>query len=110
MSSKRVGVVVTLMYRTGDVQLVNVALVSVRFFLFSSSVISNALPFPSFRLMLVNMHPIVDVFRRNLEGEMRRRGDEERVMLTKEISVSVRFPFCALMRDEDNSAVDVPMN
>ena len=74
MSSKRVGeLVVILMNRTGDEQLVNVALLSIRFCLFSSSVISNTLPFPSLRWMLVNMHPTVDVLKRNVEGEMKRR-------------------------------------
>ena len=109
MSSKRVGVLVALMYITGEVQLVNVALLSVRFS-FALSVMSNTLPFPSLRLMLVKIHPAVDVFRWNVEGEMRSRGEEERVIFTKEMSVSVRFPFFALIRDEDSSVVDVPMN
>ena len=60
------------------------------------------------RQMLVKVHPSVDVLRRNAEGEMRRRG-EEAVRFAKEMSVSVRFPFCALRRDEESSAVDVPM-
>ena len=103
-------VVVTLMNSTGDVQLVNVALLSVRFFLFSSSVMENTLPFPVVRRMFVKVHPAVDVFRWNVEGEMRRRGEEERLIFTKEMSVSVRLPFCASIRVEDNAFVEVPMN
>ena len=90
------------MYITRDVQLVNVAVLSVRFFFFSSSVISNILPFPSLRRMLQNMHPLVDELRRKVEGEMWRKREGERLMFTKEISMSERFPFCASMRVEDN--------
>ena len=101
VSSKRVGVVVTLMNRTGEVQLVNVALLSVRFFLFSSSVISNTLPFPSVRRMLLNMHPLVDVLRRNVEGEMRRKREGERLMFAKEIAMSDEEVLIVNKRRED---------
>ena len=107
MSSKRVGVLVALIYITVEVQLMNDALFSLTLS-FSLTVISNTLPLPSERRMVVNVHPSVELFRRNVEGEMRRMGEEERVMFTKDMSVSARFPFTASIRDEGNPVVNGP--